>query len=162
MTADRRAPDGRAADRATDRWADVRRRLRARGLRWTPQRRVLLEVLAGVDGHVTGAELVERTRRIDPTTTPSTVYRTLDVLEGLGLVSHSHGLAGRQEFHVNPGADHGHLVCSSCGGSWELTGDEVAALVAGLRGGRGFEVAVDHLTIEGRCTDCTRAGEARA
>lgn len=153
--------DARAADRAVGRWADVRRRLHARGLRWTPQRRVLLEVLAGVDGHVTGAELVERTRRIDPSTTPSTVYRTLDVLEDLGLVSHSHGPEGRQEFHVNPGADHGHLVCSSCGGTWELTTREVAALAAGLRGGRGFEVAVDHLTIEGRCAECTRAGQTR-
>lgn len=141
-----------------DRWADVRRRLRARGLRWTPQRRVLLEVLAEVDGHVTGAELVERTRRIDPTTTPSTIYRTLDVLEGLGLVSHSHGLAGRQEFHANPRGDHGHLMCPSCGRSWELAADEVTPLVAGLRAGRGFDVAVDHLTIEGRCADCARAG----
>ena len=102
-----------------------------------------------------------RTRRIDPTTTPSTVYRTLDVLEGLGLVSHSHGLAGRQEFHVNPGADHGHLVCPSCGASWELAAHEVGAIVAGLRDGRGFEVAVDHLSIEGHCADCSRTGQAR-
>ena len=149
MTSDRRA---------ADRWADVRRRLRARGLRWTPQRGVLLDVLADVDGHVTGAELVERARQIDPTATPSTVYRTLDVLEEIGLVSHSHGRAGRQEFHVNPGDDHGHLVCSSCGGSWELAADEVTALIDGLRGGRGFEVAVDHLTIEGRCATCLAAG----
>lgn len=141
-----------------DRWADVRRRLRARGLRWTPQRGVLLEVLADVDGHVTGAELIERTRRIDPTATPSTVYRTLDVLEEIGLVSHSHGIQGRQEFHVNPGTDHGHLVCSGCGGSWELAEEEVAALAQGLRANRGFEVAVDHLTVEGRCADCSKAG----
>jgi Fur family transcriptional regulator, ferric uptake regulator len=140
----------------TDRWADVRRRLRARGLRWTPQRRVLLEVLAEVDGHVTGAELIERTRRLDPATTPSTVYRTLDVLEDLGLLRHSHGLAGRQEFHVSPGADHGHLVCSSCGGSWELAADEMRDIVDRLGVQRGFEVAVDHLTIEGRCADCAR------
>lgn len=139
-----------------DRWADVRRRLRARGLRWTPQRRVLLEVLADIDGHVTGAELIERTRSRDPATTPSTVYRTLDVLEELGLVSHSHGLAGRQEFHVRPGADHGHLVCSSCSRTWELAPDEVRVLIDGLRTDRGFEVAVDHLTIEGRCADCSR------
>lgn len=138
-----------------DRWAAVRRRLRARGLRWTPQRRVLLEVLDGVDGHVTGAELIERTRRLDPATTPSTVYRTLDVLEDLGLVRHSHGLAGRQEFHVSPGPNHGHLVCSSCGGTWELSAREVRGLVDELRGGRGFDVAVDHLTIEGRCANCS-------
>jgi Fur family ferric uptake transcriptional regulator len=143
-----------------DRWADVRRRLRARGLRWTPQRGVLLEVLAGLNGHVTGAELIERTRRIDPTATPSTVYRTLDVLEEIGLVSHSHGREGRQEFHVNPAADHGHLVCSSCGGSWELAADEVRLLADELRVRRGFEVAVDHLTVEGQCAECLASGGA--
>lgn len=138
----------------TDRWADVRRSLRSRGLRWTPQRGALLEVLSGIDGHVTGAELVERSRLLDPTTTPSTVYRTLDVLEELGLVSHSHGREGRQEFHVNPGADHGHLVCSSCGRSWELDAGEARPLIGRLRADRGFEVDVAHLSIEGRCSDC--------
>jgi Fur family ferric uptake transcriptional regulator len=142
----------------SDRWADVRRRLRARGLRWTPQRGAILEVLAGIDGHVTGAELVERSRVIDPSTTPSTVYRTLEALEQIGLVSHSHGREGRQEFHVNPATDHGHLVCSSCDGSWELTADEARPLMASLRRGRGFVVDVDHLTIEGRCEACAGAG----
>ena len=138
-------------------WADVPARLRARGLRWTPQRRVVLEVLARVDGHVTGADLVDGCRAIDPATTPSTVYRTLDVLEELGIVSHSHGLEGRQEFHVNPAADHGHLVCSSCRRSWELGPVEVRPFADGLLGGRGFAVDVDHLTVEGRCAACREA-----
>lgn len=143
------------ADRAR-RWADVPRQLRSRGLRWTPQRRVLLEVLSGIDGHVTAAELVDGCRSIDPSTTPSTVYRTLDVLEDLGIVSHSHGRAGRQEFHVNPQRDHGHLACAACGGTWELGPDEVGPLVDELRTRRGFEVELDHLTVEGRCADCAR------
>lgn len=117
---------------------------------------MLLDLLAEVDGHVTGAELVERARSVDPTATPSTVYRTLDVLEEIGLVSHSHGLEGRQEFHVNPAADHGHLVCAGCRGSWELAADEVISLADGLRDRRGFVVAVDHLTIEGRCAACAK------
>jgi Fur family ferric uptake transcriptional regulator len=144
-----------SADRSTeDRWAEVRSRLRAAGLRWTPQRGAVLEVLEGVDGHVTGAELVERSRRIDPETTPSTVYRTLDVLEELGVIAHSHGREGRQEFHVNPAADHGHLLCSGCGRSWELGANEVRGLVEGLEAERGFEVALDHLSVEGRCATC--------
>ena len=77
-------------------WADLPGRLRASGLRWTPQRRTLLEVLAQTTGHVTGAELVERCRALDPATIPSTVYRTLDVLEDLGIVSHAHGADGRE------------------------------------------------------------------
>ena len=40
-------------------WAGIPDQLRAKGLRWTPQRRILVEVLAEVDGHVTGAELVD-------------------------------------------------------------------------------------------------------
>jgi Fur family transcriptional regulator, ferric uptake regulator len=140
--------------RSPDRWSEVPARLRARGLRWTPQRRVLLRVLAGVDGHVTGAELVEGCRAIDPSTTPSTVYRTLDVLEELGIVSHSHGPGGRQEFHVGPVADHAHLVCGSCGRRVELARHEVQPLADDVLLRHGFDVDIEHLTIEGRCADC--------
>ena len=97
-----------------------------------PQRRTLIEVLSQTDGHVTGAELVERCREMDPTTIPSTVYRTLDVLEELGLLSHSHGADGREEFHVRPIAAHGHLHCIGCGTTWEIDADEAASLVASL------------------------------
>jgi Fur family ferric uptake transcriptional regulator len=138
-------------------WADVRDRLRARGLRWTPQRRTLIEVLSHSDGHVTGAELVERCREIDPGTIPSTVYRTLDVLEELGLLSHSHAADGREEFHVLPAAVHGHLHCVDCGTTWEIEADEAAALVESLERRRGFAVDVTHLSIAGRCTDCAAA-----
>src|SRR5436190_15640233 len=58
-------------------WASARERLRARGMRWTPQRRAVIEALAATRGHVTGAELIERCRATDPATIPSTVYRTL-------------------------------------------------------------------------------------
>ena len=138
-------------------WAGVRDRLRARGLRWTPQRRTLIEVLSQTDGHVTGAELVERCREIDPGTIPSTVYRTLDVLEELGLLSHSHGADGREEFHVRAVAAHGHLHCIGCGTTWEIGKDEAATLVEALERQRAFAVDLNHLSIAGRCSDCRSA-----
>jgi Fur family ferric uptake transcriptional regulator len=138
--------------------AAVRDYLRARGLRWTPQRRLLLDVLARTDGHVTGSELVERCREVDPGTTPSTVYRTLRVLEDLGVVRHAHGRDGREEFHVRPESDHGHLHCEHCGESWEIGPDDATATVASFRERFGFEVDLSHLTVVGRCAAC-RAGE---
>jgi len=140
-------------------WAGIPDRLRSRGLRWTPQRRILVEVLAETDGHVTGAELVERCRAIDPDTIPSTVYRTLDVLEELGVVSHSHGADGREEFHVLPAAEHAHLYCRRCGGTWELAAEDapVSTTVRAFRSARGFQVDVSHLTLTGLCATC-RAG----
>jgi Fur family ferric uptake transcriptional regulator len=135
-------------------WEILRQRLRDRGLRWTPQRRALVAVLAETEGHVTGAELVERCRQRDPATIPSTVYRTLDVLEELGIVRHGHGPDGREEYHVLPGAVHGHLHCKTCGASWEIGADEAAAVVASLDAERGFEVDLSHVTIVGRCRAC--------
>jgi len=135
-------------------WDELPARIRARGLRWTPQRRVLVEVLSHSDGHVTGAELVDRCRAVDPATTPSTVYRTLDVLEELGIVQHAHGADGREEFHVLPAADHGHLHCLGCHQSWEIAEDEAAALATVLREHRGFAMDLTHLSVSGHCPDC--------
>jgi Fur family ferric uptake transcriptional regulator len=147
--------DGTAS--ATAAWADVRDELRSRGLRWTPQRRLILEVLAMTSGHVTGSEIVDRCRERDPETTPSTVYRTLDVLEELGYVHHSHGADGREEFHVLPRSEHAHLQCETCGGSWEIDPEEAHPLVDGLERDRGFVVHIGDLTIAGVCGDCAAA-----
>jgi Fur family ferric uptake transcriptional regulator len=134
-------------------WSDAPTRLRQRGLRWTPQRQNVVEVLARTRGHVTGAELVELCRARDPQTIPSTVYRTLDALEELGLVRHGHGPDGREEYHVAPAAEHGHRYCSACGGSWEIAPGTARRIVGALREDN-FEVDLSHVTIVGRCADC--------
>jgi Fur family ferric uptake transcriptional regulator len=135
-------------------WPDLRDELRRRGLRWTPQRRLVLDVLAGTTGHVTGSEIVERCRVHDREVTPSTVYRTLDVLEELGYLHHSHGTDGREEFHVLPAIEHAHLQCLRCGATWEVGAAETASIVAGLESTRGFRVDLGHLTIAGTCRAC--------
>ncbi len=136
------------------RWDDARRILHERGLRWTPQRRLILDVLAATRGHVTATGVVEACRTRDPEITPSTVYRTLDVLESLGYLHHSHDADGREEYHVLPGDVHGHLRCADCGGSWEIAEAEATALVERLHRDRQFDVDVGHLTIVGRCAAC--------
>ncbi len=154
------SPASAAARTATrrDPWPDIRAELRSRGLRWTPQRKLILDVLGAASGHVTGSEIVERCRKREPETTPSTVYRTLAVLEDLGYLHHSHGADGREEFHVLPATEHAHLQCVACGQMWEIEPTETAALVADLEVSRGFRVEVGHLTIAGTCTVCAQAG----
>lgn len=133
--------------------------LRARGHRWTPQRRLILEVLDETKGHVTGSELVELCRERDPDTTPSTVYRTLDVLEGLGYISHSHSATGREEFHVLPESEHAHLQCRTCGRTWELNAEDAQTVAEPVRRTFGFELDLGHLTIVGRCAECSATAE---
>ena len=139
----------------------VRNQLRARGLRWTPQRRAILEVLASSAGHVTAADVLDRCRAVDPEVTGSTVYRTLAMLEALGLLVHSHGTNGREEYHVVPEAEHAHLVCETCGRNWDLATSELTPLTNSLRRTRAFNPAVSHLTISGTCESCTVTGNRR-
>ena len=73
------------------------------------------------------------------------MYRTLDVLEELGYLSHSHSAAGREEFHVLPEIEHGHLQCRTCGRTWELPRADAAAVVAPIRTRFGFVADVGHL-----------------
>jgi Fur family transcriptional regulator, ferric uptake regulator len=155
-------PAMKSTANASDPIVRAREALRARGMRWTPQRRALLQVLVETSGHVTGVELIERARLRDPETTASTVYRTLGVLEQLGLVSHSHGHDGREEFHLWPAVEHAHLACTTCLETWEIEGEEALAITQGLAQTRGFTVQLSHLTISGLCRECLVANQRSA
>lgn len=149
--------DQRAPSEALDRARDA---LRAKGMRWTPQRRALLELIFESDGHITGAEVLERARARDPETQGSTVYRTLDAIEEIGLVVHSHGRDGREEYHVLSAREHGHLTCDMCGSVWELGPEELRRLANELRRSRGFELDVSHVGLVGRCKECSMGAPA--
>ena len=135
-------------------WDDIPERLRAGGQRWTPQRRTLVEVLREHKGHVTASELIARCKERDRTTTPSTGYRALDLLEELGLVRHGHGHDGREEYHILPDRIHGHLYCVACGTTWEIRPETGAIIVDALASQLGFAVDLSHVTISGRCQGC--------
>jgi Fur family ferric uptake transcriptional regulator len=138
-------------------WDVVHEELRSRGLRGTPQRRLILDVLASTAGHVTGAQVLERCQARDPDTQPSTVYRTLDVLEELGYLDHCHGPDGREEFHVLPAREHAHLRCEKCGRTWEMDAATSARFADDLERAQGFRMHVGHLVVAGVCAECREA-----
>ncbi|MGA1354034.1 MAG: Fur family transcriptional regulator [Candidatus Limnocylindrus sp.] len=131
--------------------------LKERGQRWTEQRQIIVEVLAASDGHATGAELVERVREQDPSATPSTVYRTLDLLEELGLARHHHGPDGRETYHLEETLEHGHLHCRGCGAEQELDADAAAPIMKAIATATGFSADLDHLSLQGLCRRCASA-----
>ena len=122
---------------------------------------MVLEGLGQTDEHVTAELLARWIQHINPEIHLSTVYRTLDVFEEMGLIRHAHGADGREEYHVLPATDHGHLHCTGCGRSWELSPADAHALTNGLRRSRGFDVDLSHVSVSGRCLDCTEAAIGR-
>jgi Fur family ferric uptake transcriptional regulator len=86
----------------------------------------------------------------------ATVYRTLDRLEELGVVSHVHLGHGPSTFHLDhvEGRPHHHAVCSSCGAVVEVPTGALDALADGLRSEYGFELSSQHFALSGRCSSC--------
>lgn len=129
--------------------------LRDEGLRLTPARRAICRVLADDPGaHPTPADLheaaeAEAGRSIDP----STVYRTLDTLQRVGLVHHVHVPDGGSVVHLAD-ADHHHLHCERCGRTVDVPADEVVAALGPVAARHGFSVDTVHFAVVGRCHDC--------
>jgi Fur family ferric uptake transcriptional regulator len=136
---------------------DWQTELRARGYRLTPQRQLVLEAVGSL-GHGTPEEIVAAVRRTATAVNISTVYRTLELLEELGLVQHTHLGHGAPTYSVPSDDDHVHLVCRDCGGVEEVASSVVEDVVRRLSAERGFTVDVGHFAVFGLCRACTPDG----
>jgi Fur family ferric uptake transcriptional regulator len=133
--------------------------LRARGYRLTPQRQLVLEAV-GELGHATPEAIAAAVRRTASGVNISTVYRTLELLEELGLVLHTHLGHGAPTYSVATDDDHVHLVCRDCGSVDEVEGSVVDDVVRRLSAERGFSVDVGHFAVFGRCRACSSQADA--
>lgn len=127
--------------------------LRAKGYRVTPQRQLVLEAVTNLE-HATPEEICTEVQRTARGVNISTVYRTLELLEELGLVKHAHLGHGPPNYHLAEDAEHIHLVCRECGRAEDADPAVAEGLAERLREGFGFETDVHHLTVYGRCREC--------
>jgi Fur family ferric uptake transcriptional regulator len=132
---------------------DWRERLRGSGYRLTPQREL---ILAAVDtlGHATPDEVLTEVRKHSTALNQSTVYRTLEVLEELGLVRHAHLSDRAPTYHSVRDHEHFHLVCRNCQRVISVDPGVLSPLLTRLREEFQFEADVGHLTVFGTCTEC--------
>jgi Fur family ferric uptake transcriptional regulator len=127
--------------------------LRARGYRLTPQRELVLNAVERL-GHATPDEVLAAVREESRAVNVSTVYRTLELLEELGLVRHAHLTDRAPTYHSTATPEHVHLVCRECSKVIEVEPEVIEPLTRTLRERHGFNTDVGHLTIFGTCTDC--------
>jgi Fur family ferric uptake transcriptional regulator len=136
--------------------ADLHATLKAKGYRLTPQRQLVLDAVAGL-GHGTPDEICAEVQRTAPGVNLSTVYRTLELLEELGLVTHAHLSHGAPTYHVVGEVQHVHLVCRVCGQVTEVASDVLAPLAQDLMRDRAFLVDIGHVALFGLCELCGEA-----
>jgi Fur family transcriptional regulator, ferric uptake regulator len=140
-------------------YADVLELLRSKGLRMTPQRRAIVSEVMRTQGHISPAAVSRRVEAEMPGLNPSTVYRTLTLLEEVGVLQHSH-LESGAEYHKADEAQHVHLTCHRCGRDDELSLKEAKRLGDLIHAHHGFAADLTHFAITGLCASCAAAVSA--
>lgn len=127
-------------------------RLRERGMRMTSQRQRVVDAVTQLV-HATPDQVAELTPEVDLTT----VYRTLETLEQIGVLAHTHLGHGAPSYRLADD-DHIHVVCHHCSSVVEAPPGLADELFARLRTERGFTVDRSHFTVFGTCSDCLAKG----
>lgn len=136
----------------------VRRRLAQSGYRLTPQRWTVWTALRQLGGHPSAEGLYRQVRRTHPMVSRATVYRTLEVLAGVGLVTPLPTLDGITRF--DPGPPHVNMQCVRCGRIEDAPDPHVLACVVRLALRRGFQ-ADRGVVVQGTCARCRAEPKSR-
>lgn len=128
--------------------------LRAQGKRVTPQRSLLLQVIRQSKGHLDADEIYRLAREKDPRISLSTVYRNLNMLKELGLISELHLDEEHHHYELKDAAEHYHLICSGCGRVVEFDSSLVGELMNQVSGEKDFLIERAHIDLVGLCAKC--------
>ncbi len=132
------------------------RRLRAAGKRITPQRKLVLGILAQAEDHLDAHDIYERGRRRGTRLSLSTVYRTLNVLKEAGVVLELHLDGEHHHYELDDKEDHAHLVCLQCGQVLEVDSTAFIEAAAAAGAAHGFEMTSAQVELSGYCADCRK------
>ncbi|MEX2446603.1 MAG: Fur family transcriptional regulator [Dehalococcoidia bacterium] len=126
------------------------------GYRLTGPRRVLLDVMLGMGDHFSADELVAAAPRVGR----ATVFRTLRLLQDLGIVCQVVLDDGAIAYRLASGGHHHHLVCTDCGAVSDFASGDVEALLDGIAGRTGYLIEAHRLEVYGRCASCQDRAQA--
>ncbi len=127
--------------------------LRDRGLRLTPQRRMILDIFHDKTEHITADDIITRVKSQMPGVNKSTIYRTLGLLEQTGCVFKSECRDGIIYHHAEEG-HHYHLICQKCGKTVYCRENLFLPVERYLTVKYGFRVDFKHVMVNGLCETC--------
>jgi Fur family transcriptional regulator, ferric uptake regulator len=133
--------------------------LRHHGFKVTPQRRIIIEEIIGSHEHQTPAAIHERVKTAHPGIGLVTIYRTLEILEELGLICETHaGHSCRSYLMRESTGHHHHLICSDCGKVVDFADCSLEDLENKLMEKSGFRIKSHLLEFLGQCRQCAALG----
>jgi Fur family ferric uptake transcriptional regulator len=117
---------------------------------------MIISAIEKSDHHISAEEIYAQVVSRYPNVNISTVYRTLELLNRLNLVTETDMGEGRVRYHPADKGHHHHLVCQECGNIIDLDESLLAPLEESLLREYGFMAELRHLAILGRCQNCRK------
>jgi len=135
--------------------------LRDRGLRLTFQREAVCETIFNCVGHICAEHILSAVSTNHPRLrmNKTTVYRTLDLLLDLGLVTEHKCGEGRAQYEPASRGRHSHLICCECGVLMDIDPDVAGSFRDQLRLRYGVQVDLESYPVVGLCPECSRGGD---
>ncbi|WP_310965107.1 transcriptional repressor [Nocardioides marmorisolisilvae] len=130
--------------------------MRDSGHRLTPQRELVLAAVEKLR-HATPDQVYAEVREHSESINLSTVYRTLELLDELGLIRHAHLSDRAPTYHSATGHEHAHLICRNCRTVVSVSRERAAEALDPLAREHGFTPDYGHLTVFGLCSKCREA-----
>ena len=134
--------------------------LAARGVRMTAQRRLLVGIIQDSARHLDAATLLEIAKKQDPDIDRATVYRTIALLKGRGLIDEldlMHLEGEKHYYEAKTSRDHCHMACLRCGAIMEYASSSFEKLKEEMAKQSGFQIRVVRLEVGGLCKRCRKS-----
>lgn len=128
--------------------------VRARGMRMTASRRLVIEALFAAKRPVSAAEIAGGLDGARPPLDPASVYANLEALENLGLVAHVHAGHGPGLYVLADRSRPEYLRCEGCGALEAVEASVLAAARAEIRRATGYRAQFTHFPLQGLCPTC--------
>ena len=127
--------------------------LKEKGLKLTPQRRLIVDIIHHSQAHISAVEIVAYVQSKMPGVNKSTIYRTLEILEEAGCVYRSE-LGDEFIYHHAEEGHHHHLVCHKCGQVIDCDEDLFTPVERSFMERYGFRARFKHVVVSGLCENC--------
>ena len=135
--------------------------LREQGYRLTPQRLIVLSIVAEGHGHMDVDEIFQEAKKAYPYMDVATVYRTLHLFRKLGVVTEV-AIGDRLHYELtDPRGAHHHMVCRVCNGAYNLSPHYLEEFRTTLTQEFGFEPDLEHFAVSGICAQCREEDRER-
>ena len=130
--------------------------IKRNGLRMTRQRMAIAEAFFQADGHLNAEEISSLVKESHPGIGQATVYRTMRMLESVGLVTSSNFGSSSARFEVQDDDHHDHLICTECGRIVEFLNEEIERLQDEIAEKYGMRLTAHRMELYGKCANPKR------